>query len=72
MISDVNGVLFDLDGTLIDSAPDLHNCINKVLVDNNKPIVEFSKLRKLISQGTENIIKECFDGFLDGMMEHFT
>ena len=68
MISDVNGVLFDLDGTLIDSAPDLHSCINQVLVDNNKPIVEFSKLRKLISQGSENIIKGCFDGHLDDQM----
>ena len=65
MNCDVNGVLFDLDGTLIDSAPDLHSCINKVLVDNNKQIVEFSKLRKLISQGSENIIKGCFDGQLD-------
>ena len=43
MTSSKKGVLFDLDGTLIDSAPDLHNCINKVLVNNNKQKVPFSK-----------------------------
>ncbi|MEC8562071.1 MAG: HAD-IA family hydrolase [Pseudomonadota bacterium] len=71
MTHDIKAVLFDLDGTLIDSAPDLHNCINKVLIDHSKPKVEFSKFRRLVSQGTQTIIKECFHGQLeDGMMEH--
>ena len=65
MTSNIKGVLFDLDGTLIDSAPDLHNCINKVLVNNNKQKVPFSKLRELFSHGSENIIKGCFDGDID-------
>ena len=57
----IKGILFDLDGTLIDSAPDLHNCINKVLMLNKKKPIELLKLRKLISGGTEVIIKGCFD-----------
>lgn len=70
MAREIKGVLFDLDGTLIDSAPDLYNCINKVLIDHNKPKVEFSKFRKLVSRGTQTIIEECFDDHLeDGMLE---
>ena len=44
-------VLFDLDGTLVDSAPDLCNAVNRVLADLGRPPVALSRLRQVVSKG---------------------
>ncbi|PZO07076.1 MAG: phosphoglycolate phosphatase [Lysobacteraceae bacterium] len=44
-------VLFDLDGTLVDSAPDLCNAINRVVVDLGHVPVPLSRLREVVSKG---------------------
>ena len=44
-------VLFDLDGTLVDSAPDLCNAVNRVVVDLGHPPVPLSRLRDVVSKG---------------------
>jgi phosphoglycolate phosphatase len=44
-------VLFDLDGTLVDSAPDLCNAVNRVLADLGRPQVPLSRLRQVVSKG---------------------
>jgi phosphoglycolate phosphatase len=44
-------VLFDLDGTLVDTAPDLCNAINRVLADLGRPAVPLARLREVVSKG---------------------
>jgi phosphoglycolate phosphatase len=44
-------VLFDLDGTLVDSAPDLCNAVNRVLADLGRAPVALSRLRQVVSKG---------------------
>ena len=44
-------VLFDLDGTLVDSAPDLCNAVNRVVVDLGHAPVPLSRLRQVVSKG---------------------
>jgi 2-phosphoglycolate phosphatase len=48
----IHAVLFDLDGTLLDTAPDLVLALNNLLKSHNRPSVEVSKLRNLASQGS--------------------
>ncbi len=48
----IHAVLFDLDGTLLDTAPDLVLALNNLLNSHNRPGVEFDKLRNLASQGS--------------------
>ncbi len=48
----IHAVLFDLDGTLLDTAPDLILALNNLLKSNDRPSVEVNKLRNLASQGS--------------------
>ena len=53
-------VLFDLDGTLIDTAPDFLISLNNVLLDNNKHCLELADIRHHISDGSGKLIKVGF------------
>ncbi len=44
-------VLFDLDGTLADTAPDLADALNTVLLNNNKDTLPFEQIRPMVSHG---------------------
>jgi phosphoglycolate phosphatase-like HAD superfamily hydrolase len=39
--ADIRTILFDLDGTLLDTAPDLAAALNKVLEENQQPALPF-------------------------------
>jgi phosphoglycolate phosphatase len=49
-------VLFDLDGTLIDSLQDLGNSMNSVLNRYNFPIHEIESYKYFVGDGVENLI----------------
>ena len=51
MSKPLRAVLFDLDGTLVDSAPDLCNAVNRVLADLGRSPVPLSRLRQVVSKG---------------------
>jgi 2-phosphoglycolate phosphatase len=53
-------VLFDLDGTLADSAPDLAAALNKMRRDRGLPLVPYEQLRKLASAGARGLIGAGF------------
>ena len=44
-------ILFDLDGTLLDTAPDLANALNTVLVENQRSPLPFDDIRPMVSHG---------------------
>ena len=51
MAKPLRAVLFDLDGTLLDSAPDLCNAINRVARELGEPAVPLARLREVVSRG---------------------
>lgn len=53
-------LLFDLDGTLVDSAPDLVAALNKVLADNNHPPVPLAEARHYITHGAQALVQFGF------------
>tara|TARA_B100000575_G_C23027196_1_gene591490 strand:- start:59 stop:733 length:675 start_codon:yes stop_codon:yes gene_type:complete len=54
-------VAFDLDGTLIDSAPDITNALNVILTKNKLKEVSLKKVRHLIGNGARALIYNAFN-----------
>ncbi len=53
-------IIFDLDGTLVDSAPDLTEALNRVLSDQGLPSVELAAVRHMIGDGAVKLIERGF------------
>ena len=58
-------LLFDLDGTLLDTVPDILSAMNKVLAQNNLPPVNLDTLRHRIHGGSQALLGKAF-----GITEH--
>jgi phosphoglycolate phosphatase len=54
-------VVFDLDGTLVDSAPDLINALNFVLAREGLPPVPVGSARKLVGAGARALIERALE-----------
>ena len=48
----INGVLFDLDGTLLDTAPDMTNALNLLLEEEDKAPLSYIACRDFVSHGS--------------------
>lgn len=60
LINNVEAVLFDLDGTLVDTAPDLACALNAVLQQQQLEALPYSVIRPIVSNGAEALIKLGF------------
>ena len=55
-------VLFDLDGTLADTAADLARALNSVLRDEGRPQLPFARIRPTVSLGGLAMLRMAFPG----------
>jgi len=53
-------VLFDLDGTLADTAPDLIAAVNRILAEESRPPLPEPALRPLVSKGGRALLARAF------------
>src|SRR6202051_5019545 len=63
-MSALRTVVFDLDGTLVDTAPDLINALNYILVREGMPPVPLHSARTMIGAGVRRLIERGLE--LDG------
>jgi phosphoglycolate phosphatase len=56
----IRTVLFDLDGTLLDTAPDLAQALNVVLGENDRPPLPYEAIRPVVSHGGIALIELGF------------
>jgi N-acetyl-D-muramate 6-phosphate phosphatase len=53
-------VLFDLDGTLLDTAPDLAHALNQVLIARGREPLPFERIRPVVSHGGKALVELGF------------
>ncbi|MEE4361936.1 MAG: phosphoglycolate phosphatase [Pseudomonadales bacterium] len=71
--------LFDLDGTLVDSAPDLHRALDATLARHGLPGVDEATVRRGVGRGARHLIEHALalrgaasgDPDVDGLLGHF-
>lgn len=56
----IKTVLFDLDGTFADTAPDLTDALNRTLIANDRAPLPFAKIRPVVSHGGRALIELGF------------
>ena len=56
----IEAVLFDLDGTLIDTAPDMGGALNNLLIEENHAPISLDIIRPYVSQGGLVLTKLAF------------
>ena len=76
----VRAVLFDLDGTLLDSAPDLAGAANRLRADHGLPPLPLAALRPMVGGGARGMVgvafgvgpeDERFPALRDGFLAHY-
>jgi N-acetyl-D-muramate 6-phosphate phosphatase len=53
----ITAILFDLDGTLLDTAPDLANALNHILIAKKIEPLPVTAIRSVISEGAAGLLK---------------
>ena len=61
----VDAVLFDLDGTLLDTIPDLHAATSALLRELGRPELPIDTIRSFVGRGIANLVKRTLANSLD-------
>lgn len=71
----VRAVLFDLDGTLLDTAPDMVGAMNALRAEEGLPPIDFATARAQVSHGSNGLMRIGFPHAqgerLEGLRERF-
>ena len=65
-LNDIHAVILDLDGTLINSVPDLDAALNGMLQDMSLPAIDEASIRMFVGRGTPHLVKSTISVYLDG------
>ncbi len=71
-LSAVNSFLFDLDGTLVDSVPDLAANIDRTLLAMGRPPAGVRHVRRWIGNGLDRLLNRALTGDMDGVANRET
>ena len=64
-LNNINTVLFDLDGTLIDTAPDMAGALDILCDEEQQARLPFDEIRPVVSNGSVALVKLAFGETID-------
>jgi phosphoglycolate phosphatase len=62
-------ILIDVDGTLVDSVPDLAYCVDEMMKQLDRPVHGEDRVRNWVGNGVERLVRRALIGQLDGEPE---
>ena len=65
MVEPLRAVLFDLDGTLLDTAPDMVGALNVLRLEEGLAPLPYTEVRSAVSHGSARLVKTGFPGAND-------
>ena len=78
----MSAIVFDLDGTLVDSAPDIHAAVNRMLADTGHAPLDLATVTDFIGNGIPQLVRLVMqargiedhhhDEMLARMLDHYT
>lgn len=66
LVQNPDMILIDVDGTLVDSVPDLHFCVNAMMQDLGLTERSETQVRDWVGNGVEQLVQRALIGRLDG------
>lgn len=66
---EIAAIAFDLDGTLVDTLPDLHESANRMLAGLGRPPAPEPLVRSYVGDGVDRLVKRLLTGKADGEPE---
>jgi phosphoglycolate phosphatase len=66
MLTKPEMILIDVDGTLVDSVPDLAYCVNEMMKQLGMPTYSEASVREWVGNGVERLTRRALIGKLDG------
>lgn len=66
MINKPDMILIDVDGTLVDSVPDLAWCVDAMMKQLDMPVHGEAKVRNWVGNGVERLVRRALIGRLEG------
>ena len=57
LLTDIRAVIIDLDGTMVDTAPDFHVAINRMRAEFDLPPLDIATVIEFVGKGSENLMR---------------
>ena len=77
MTTSLPALVFDFDGTLIESAPEIHACLNRLMTEYERPQLSREQVVGMIGKGVAHLVEQGFEATggkpddFDAALAHF-